>query len=196
VLDADRVVDDLGERREAVRRAGRVGDDVVGVLVVLIEVDAQHHRDVLVRRRGRDDDLGRARVEVLGGVGALGEEAGGLDDDVGAQVAPRQVGRVALGEHLEQLAVDQDAVIGDLDRPGVRAQDRVVLQQVRERLRVGQVVDGDPLDVGVLGLGGTEEVAADAAEAVDPDAYGHAVSVLPEGRGDLSEGRRTLSVRY
>ena len=45
-------------------------------------------------------------VEVLGGVVAVGEEAGRLDDDVDAEVAPRQRGGVALGEHLELLAVD------------------------------------------------------------------------------------------
>jgi hypothetical protein len=134
VLDADRVVDDLGKRRQAVGRARRVGNDVVSVFVVLVEVDAQHHRDVLAAGRRRDDDLLGARIEVLGSSLALGEEAGGLDDDVDAEVAPRQVGRITLGQDLEQLAVDQDALVGHLDRSGVRAQDRVVLQQVRERL--------------------------------------------------------------
>ena len=38
-------------------------------------------------------------------------------------------------------------------------------------------LDGDDLDV--LALGGPEEVAADAAEAVDPDADGH--GCLPGG---------------
>ena len=37
-------------------------------------------------------------VEVLGGVVAVGEEAGRLDHDVGAEVAPRQLRRIALGE--------------------------------------------------------------------------------------------------
>ena len=46
---------------------------------------------------------------------AVGEEAGGLDDDVDAEVAPRQRLRVALGEHLELVAVDRDAVVGDRD---------------------------------------------------------------------------------
>ena len=50
-------------------------------------------------------------VEVLGGVVALGEEAGRLDDDVDAEVAPRQRGGVALGEDLELVAVDDEAVV-------------------------------------------------------------------------------------
>ena len=91
VLDADGLVGDLRERREAVRRARRVGDDVVLVGVVLVEVDAEADRDVLALGRRGDDDLLRAAVEVLGGVLAVGEEAGRLDDDVDAEVAPRQL---------------------------------------------------------------------------------------------------------
>jgi hypothetical protein len=48
---------------------------------------------------------------------------------------------------------------------------------VGKGLVVGEVVDGDNLDV--LALGGPEEVAADATEAVDADADGH--GVLPRG---------------
>ena len=53
------------------------------------------------------------------------------------------------------------------------AEDRVVLQQVGEGLVVGQVVDADDLDVGARRESGAEEVAADAAEAVDANADGH-----------------------
>ena len=69
-------------------------------------VDAHHDGDVLVRGRRGDDDLLGAAVDVRLGLGGVGEEAGGLDDDVGAEVAPAQVGGVALGE--------------DRDRPGRR----------------------------------------------------------------------------
>jgi hypothetical protein len=109
---------DLGERREAVRRARRVRDDVVLLGVVLVEVDAQADRDVLALGRRGDDDLLRAAVEVLGGVLAVGEATGRLDDHVDAEVAPRQVRRVRLGEHLQLVAVDDEAVSGLLDVPG------------------------------------------------------------------------------
>ena len=59
---------------------------------------------------------GAPRLEVVGGGVALGEEAGGLDDDVDAEVAPRQVLRVALAEHAQLVAVDADAALGGLDR--------------------------------------------------------------------------------
>ena len=66
----------------------------------------------------------RAGVDVLARVGGLGEEAGRLDDDVDAEVAPRQVRRVALGEDLDLLAADGDAVVGERDLGREAAQDR------------------------------------------------------------------------
>ena len=91
---------------------------------------------------------------------------------------PRSPQPSAAGSRLVQdedlVAVDDEAVVGELDRARVRAEDRVVAQQVRQRLVVGEVVDGDPLDVGLCRLGGAEHVTADAAEAVDSNTYGHA----------------------
>ena len=105
VLDAVVVVDDLGERREAVRRARRVGHDVHGGLVGL-EVHAadEHGR---VGRGGRDDDLLRAALEVRRGLLNGGEDAGRLAHNVGARRAPRHLLRVADGEELDRLAVDK-----------------------------------------------------------------------------------------
>jgi len=48
----------------------------------------------------------------------------------------------------------------------------IVLQKVREGLRVGNVVDGDELNVPVVKRG-AHDVATDAAEAVDTDFDGH-----------------------
>jgi len=45
-----------------------------------------------------------------------------------------------------------------------------VLQQMGEGGRIGQVVDGDDLDVRVV-LDRAEDVAADPAESVDADAH-------------------------
>jgi hypothetical protein len=62
--------------------------------------------------------------------------------------APVGLGRVALGEDLDGLAVDGDRVLVVGDLALETAQDRVVLEQVRQGLVVGQVVDGHDLDVG------------------------------------------------
>ena len=74
--------------------------------VVVVEVDAEGDGDVRLLGGGRDDHLLGAGLEVLGGVGARGEEAGRLDHDVDAEVGPRQVRRVALLEGDDRLAVD------------------------------------------------------------------------------------------
>ena len=82
-------------------------------VVDLVEVDAEYDGRVRLGRRRGDDHLLGARVEVLGGVGALGEEAGRLDHDVDAEVAPRQRRRVALGQHLDVAAVDGEDAVAD-----------------------------------------------------------------------------------
>jgi hypothetical protein len=89
------------------------------------------------------------------------------------------------------VPVDAQALGGLLHRAGVAAEDRVVLDQVRQGGVVGQVVERDELDVGAGRLGGAEDVAADAAEAVDAYADGH-VAVLLRSREGAGEGLRTL----
>jgi hypothetical protein len=53
---------------------------------------------------------------------------------------------------------------------------------VGEGLVVGEVVDGDHLDVGAGGLDGAEEVAADAAKSIDANADCHVISAFRGGR--------------
>ena len=146
--------------------------------VVRVVVDAEHDGEVRIGRGRGDDDLLRARVEVLLRALAVGEEAGRLEHDVDAEVAPRQRGRVALGEHLHLLAAGADDAVAELDLARERPEHRVVPQEVGHRLRVAEVVDRDDLDVRAELLLRAEEVAADPAEAVDADPGCHAVSRL------------------
>src|SRR5699024_3696001 len=101
---------------QAVRGAGGVGEDVVlrGVVVGVVHTHDEGGVHVLARRG--DDDLLGAGVEVrLGGV--TGDKAArGLDDDVGAELAPGQLGRVLLGDGADLAATDADGllVVADL----------------------------------------------------------------------------------
>ena len=52
------------------------------------------------------------------------------------------------------------------------AEHRVVLQQVRERVGVGEIVDRDEVDV-VVAERGPHDVASDSPETVDADLDGH-----------------------
>src|SRR5581483_4183644 len=82
--------------------------------------------------------------------------------------------RVALSEHLEAIPVGGDGVALGGDVGGKATQDAVVLEKVRQRLGIGDVVDGDHVDVrrGAL-TDGAIDIAPDAAEAVDADLDGH-----------------------
>ena len=89
----------------------------------------------------------RAGVDVGLGLRGVGEQAGRLDDDLGAQLLPRDVARVALGGDLDLAAVDDERLFARLDLAGVDAVVAVVLEQVGVGRGVEQVVDADDLDV-------------------------------------------------
>ena len=178
LLDAEGVVEDLGERGEAVGGAGGVGDDLE-VLVDDLVVHAQDDRGVqLVLGRGAQDDAPGAGVDVLLELLLAGEEAGGLQGDLAAEGLPRQVGRVLLGGDRDLLAVDDEGLVGGLDRAVELLVDAVVLQQVGQVLGIGQVVDRDDLELLRLLGQDAEDEAADAAEAIDTDADSHRESLL------------------
>ena len=108
----------------------------------------------------------------------LGEEAGALQHNVHAQLAPGQLGRVRVFVDGDLLAVDNNVVLAGLHRVAVIAALRgVIFQQVREHLGAGKVVDCDDL----IALGAehlAEGQAADAAEAVDCNFYCHNLNIL------------------
>ena len=107
-----------------------------------------------------------------------GEDAGAFQHDVDAEIAPGQVLRVALGEHLERVsAFDVDGVALHLDGLRETAMHRVVAHQVGVGLDRAEIVDRDDVDVLAPGfIDGANDVAADAAKSVDGDFYGHAYS--------------------
>ncbi len=164
--NAEGVVQDLDDGREAVCGAARVGDDVVLGGVVLVVVDAEDYGEVLVGGGGGDDDLLDGGAEVSLGLFCVGEEAGGFDNDLGADGGPVELGGVALSEDLDLLAVYGDEVGSVGDGLLEVSEDGIVLEQVGQGGGGGEVVDGDEFDVGVA-QSCAEYVASDAAEAVD-----------------------------
>src|SRR5690606_15785051 len=139
-------------------------------------VDAVHDGGVdVLAAGGRDDDLLGAALQVRAGLFLGGEEAGALEHHVDLQLAPGQLGRVAIGQHADLVAVDHHVVAVDLDGAGELAVGGVVARQVRVGLGIAQIVDGDDFDVVLLAgfVVGTQDVAADAAVPVDGDADGH-----------------------
>ena len=171
-LDAEGVVENLGDGREAVRRAGGVGDDVLtGVGRVVDAVD--EHRGRVLGRSGHDDLLRAGRD--VGAGGLVGEEeTGRLDDDVGGDFVPLEVRRILLGGETDGLAVDDHRVALDLDVVVEDAVNGVVLEHVREVIGIEEVVDADHFDVvrEVLDRS-TEHHATDTAEPIDTNLDSH-----------------------
>src|SRR5690606_31530065 len=91
ILDAELVVEDLGHRCEAVGGAGCAGDDVVVLRVVVLVVDTVDEGCVLVGGRCGDDDLLGAGIDVSLGCLGIGEETGGLDNDINVVGSPVEV---------------------------------------------------------------------------------------------------------
>ena len=65
--------------------------------------------------RSASEKNARARRQVGGGLVAIGEETGRLDDQIDAQFLPRQLGRVALAEDANLAVAHLDAVVGGFD---------------------------------------------------------------------------------
>src|SRR6266508_236443 len=173
LLDRELVVQHLRERRDAVGRAGGVREHVVRFRVVGLVVDTEHDRHIRALGRRRDDHLLGAAVQMLRGPVAIGEEAGRLDYHVYAEIAPGEAAGVALRQDLDLLALDGDRPVACAHVLAELSQDGVVLEQVRHRGRVAEVVRRDDLEVPTALEVRAKEVAPDPPETVDPNPNSH-----------------------
>ncbi len=155
------------------------------VVGFLVDAHAQRHVDAVGRRA--DHDLARAGAQMQRRLVARGEQAGRFDHDVDLEFLPRQLGRIALREHAEGVAVEHDLIALGLDLMLERAVHRVMLEQMREGLGVGDVVDRDDLDL-FLVQHRPKSHPADSAETVDPDPDRHG-AILPEMSLSRDESR-------
>ncbi|SRR6266566_7963628 len=96
--------------------------------------------------RSREQHLARAALEVTGGI-VPGAELGGLDHDLGAEVAPVDFRGVAVREDRDRPAADLDRACGVADRPLEATIGRIELEQMRQGSGVGDVVDRNDLDL-------------------------------------------------
>ncbi len=163
--DADRIVQHLGHRRQAVRRAAGVRDDDV-VLCQRVVVHAEDDGLVGIVAGGRDQHPLGAGRQVRLHLFLGGEDAGAFHDDV--DVAPGQVGRVADRRDLDRTAADVDRIARNRDLGGEAAVDRVVAQQMRIGFDRAQVVDRHDLDIIAPRFDDrAQHVPTDPAKAVD-----------------------------
>src|ERR1700730_1074043 len=105
----------------------------------------------------------------------FGEEACRFDNDVGTDTGPIDFHRILDLENLEAAALDGDGIFGVRDLMREISKNGIVFQKMREGLCIGNVIDGDELNVLVVD-GGAHNIAANTAEAVDTNLNGHASS--------------------
>ena len=168
LFDAKLIVDDLGQRRQAVGGAGGIGDDghIAGVSLV-VDTHDEGGDAIALAGSGQDDLLGAAH-EVLGAAFCSAELTGGFDDIFYAHAGPVDVFRLILAEHLDVLAVDLDAVLDGLDLALEPAEYRVVLKHIDHAVQVGVAdVNGTDLETGLSGLQAAQNHSCDTAKAVD-----------------------------
>jgi len=118
----------------------------------------------------------RGQVHLAGGLGQV--VAGAFEHDVHTHLAPAQVVRVALVREFDLLAVDDQAVFGEIHRAIKAAVHAVVLEHVGQVVRRLGVVDADDLDVvEAVFECSAQGQAANAPESVDTQLDGHGESL-------------------
>ena len=172
--EAKRVVQHLGHRGQAIRRARRVGNDVVTRRVVLVVVDTKNDHEIRPLGRGGDDDLPCAGRNVLGSVVPFCEEPGRLEDDIDAKVPPREGAWVAFRQHLERPVTDANTLAIHRNRFRQIAQNRVIFQEVSQCVHAGDVIDRYELQL-LLVECRSENIASDPPKSVNSDLDGHAL---------------------
>src|SRR6266487_1003486 len=142
-LDAECIIQDLGGWGQTVCCAGCVRDNGMFGWIVYIFVDTQHDREIFALGGSGDNYFFRAALQVCGGFAGIGEEAGGLDNDVGTKVRPGDLRGIALRDDLDFVPIDDQRVFGGRDLTRKTTVGGDVLQQVSICLRVCDVVNGN-----------------------------------------------------
>ena len=145
--DGEGVVQHLYDRREAIRRAGSVRNDVVLSRIIGVVIHAQHQRHIFFLGRGRNDNLLGSRRQVLCGGVAIGADPRRFDDYIDIQLSPGQCGPLPLRERLETPPVNSKSVIASIDLTVEASVIAVVLEQMRIGLRACEIVHRNRLYV-------------------------------------------------
>ena len=85
-------------------------------------------------------------LEVRAGLRFAREQPGALEHELDAELAPRQLRRIALGQHLDAIAVHDQRIAVDLHLAAELAVRGVVARQVGVGLRIAEIVERHDLD--------------------------------------------------
>src|SRR5205823_741599 len=98
----------------------------------------------------RNDDFLHRPAQMLLGIAGIGESSRGLDYHLRAHRLPGQRSRVFLLKNLDGFLVDRDAVGSRADVVWKVAEDRIVLQQMRQGFGIREVVNRYELEIRVI----------------------------------------------
>ena len=105
------------------------------------------------------------------------EQTGGLDDVLGAQLAPGNLGGITLGIDGDLLAVNHDGALGGADSTLELTMHGVILQHVGQVIGGAQIVDAHDFDLRVIDAG-AEDHTANAAKTIDANFDAHKKGLL------------------
>src|SRR6516164_8761349 len=140
--------------------------------IVRLLVYAQHKRRVWILRWRRNHHFFHWPAQMLLRFRPLRKQSGRLYYDIRTHPRPVDFRGILDLKYLEASTLDADRVVGVRNPLRQVSEDRVVLQQVRQRLRVRDVVYRDELQVLVVD-GCAQDIASDTAEAVDSNLDWH-----------------------
>src|SRR6056297_757054 len=166
-VDAELLVEDVCDRRDAVGRTGGVRDDVLAVVLVVVDAVDQRLDGFFAFRRRGDDDLVGTGFEVEARVLFGPEDTGTLEGHVDVEVAPRQLAGALDVVQRDRGAADGQLVVFEFEAVEA-AHDGVVLGEVLHVLEVHYVVDACEFEPRVL-LDRAEHAPTDSTESVESD---------------------------
>ena len=139
--NAEVVIDDLGQRSQAVGGAGGVADDLEGVAILLTV--HTHHRHGGISRRGREDDPLHPTCQVSSSLHGGGDPSG-LHSTLSTSISPFAVGGISLLEDGDGLSINDVCPILSLDCAVEFAMGEIITKHEDHVVEVNEVVtDGN-----------------------------------------------------
>ncbi|KAF3828726.1 hypothetical protein GH733_004632 [Mirounga leonina] len=140
--DAEVVMDDLGQRSQAVGGAGGIADNLEGVVILLMV--HTHHQHGGIGRRNRDDDPFGPTLQVSPNLLHGGEDPSGLHNTLSTSITPFDVGGISPLEDGDGLSIDDKLPVLSLDYAVEFTMGGIILEHEDHVVEVNEeVIDGD-----------------------------------------------------
>ena len=174
LFDAEVVFEYLHHWGDTVGSTGGVGENLVA-WSNRIFVYANHNRlRALALSWSRKHDLLRTGGDMSTGFHRVGEEASGFNHYIHTELPPRELSRLFLCVNWNRSIVNDNMIFIITDAMSISTIVRIVFQENSKRLGIGQIVNGNNLDIVTLKCD-LKCVAANPSETVNCYFY-HAAS--------------------